>query len=82
MPIAAAHALMFLVAAAVARLGWFMAHNPERGYRIFLFGQEPAFGKRFALGWSKTVGWVFTVGGCFGSVFYLVLIPIDFFRAR
>src|ERR1700758_5087199 len=46
---------------AVARLGCFMAQNPERGYRIFLFGQEPAFGKRLAVGWSRAVRWMFTV---------------------
>jgi hypothetical protein len=82
MPIAAAHTLGFLFAAAVARFGWFMAHNPERGYRIFLFGQEPAFGKRFLVIWSRTVGWMFTVGGCLGTVLYLVFIPIDLFHSR
>ncbi len=59
-----------------------MAHNPERGYRIFLFGQEPAFGKRFAIMWSRTVGWMFTVGGFLGTLLYLVLIPIDLFHSR
>jgi hypothetical protein len=80
MPIAYAHALMLLVSAGVARLGWFLAHDPERGYRIFLFGQEPAFGKRLAVGWSRAVGWMFTVGGCLGTLLYLVLIPIDLFH--
>lgn len=82
MPIVAAHVISLFLAAAVARLGWFMAHNPERGYRIFLFGQDPAFGKRLAVAWSRTVGWMFTVGGCLGTVLYVVLIPIDLFHSH
>jgi len=82
MPAAYAHALMLFFSAAVARLGWFMVRKPERGYRIFLFGQEPPFGKRFAIGWSRTAGWMFTVGGCLGTLLYLFLIPIDLFRSH
>lgn len=77
-----AHALMLFVAAAVARLGWFMVHDPERAIAFFTFGTEPAFGKRFALTWSKMAGWVFTAGGCLGTVLYLVLIPIDIFHSH
>lgn len=43
MPIAVAHALMFFVAAAVARFDGFMVHNPERGYRIFCFWAGTGF---------------------------------------
>lgn len=82
MHIAVAHALGLFFATAVAKLGWFLAHNPERGYRVFLFGQEPPFGKRFALTWSRTVGWMFAVGGWLGAVLYLVLIPIDLFHSH
>ncbi len=82
MSIAAAHVLMFFVAAAIARFGWFMAHKPERAIRIFLFGQDPAFGRRFAIAWSKSVGWMFTIVGCFGSVLYPVLIAFNLFHAR
>ena len=79
---ALAHVLMLGFAATMARFGWFMVHNPERACRIFLFGQEPAFGKRFAIAWSRTAGWMFMAGGCFGTVLYLVLIPIDLFHSR
>lgn len=82
MLIVAAHAIMLLMAAAMARFGWFMAHNPERGYCIFLFGQEPAFGKQLAVAWSRTVCWMFTVGGYLGALLYLVLIPIDIVAHR
>jgi ABC-type uncharacterized transport system permease subunit len=82
MPLAAAHALAFFFAAGVARFGWFMANYPERGYKIFLFGQEPAFGKRCVLIWSRTVGWMFTIGGCLGTVLYMVMIPIDLFHSH
>jgi len=74
------HTLMLLVAAAMARLGWFMAHNPVRAIRFFTFGVDPAFGKRLATAWSKATGWFFTVFGCFGMAFYLVLILLDLFR--
>jgi hypothetical protein len=73
------HALMLVFAAAIAWLGWFMAHDPERASRLFTFGSEPAFGKRFVLSWSRGVGWFFTAGGCLGSALYLVLITIDLF---
>jgi len=53
---------MLLFAAATARFGWFMAHDPERAVRFFTFGQDPAFGKGFALVWSKLVGWFFNMG--------------------
>ena len=82
MQAAFAHTLMLFVAAAVARLGWFMAQNPERAIRFFTFGTEPASGKRFALTWSKMAGWVITVGGCLGTVLYLVLVPIDIFHSH
>jgi hypothetical protein len=77
-----AHAFMLVFAAATARFGWFMAHDPERASRLFTFGTEPAFGKRFVLSWSRVVGWVFIVGGCVGSALYLVLIAIDLFHSR
>jgi hypothetical protein len=82
MDAAFAHALMLAFAAATARLGWFMIHNPERTSRFFTFGTEPPFGKRLAIAWSKATGWLFTVGGCFGVALYLVLIPLDLFRSR
>jgi hypothetical protein len=81
MPLAAAHALGFFFAAAVARFGWFMANYPERGIKIFLFGQEPAFGKKYVLIWSRTVGWFFTIFGCLGMVLCMVMIPIDLFHS-
>jgi hypothetical protein len=82
MQAAFAHVLMLMFAAATARLGWFMAHNPERASRFFTFGTEPAFGKRLAIAWSIAAGWFFTVGGCLGIALYLVLIPIDLFHSR
>jgi cytochrome b561 len=80
MKAALVHTLMLFVAAAMARLGWFMAHNPERAIQFFGFGLDPAFGRRFSSAWSKAAGWFFTVFGCFGVVFYLVLILLDLFR--
>ena len=80
MQAAFAHALMLLVAAAMGRLGWFMAHSPERAIRFFTFGTELAFGKRFAQIWSKAAGWFFTVFGCLGVPFYLVQILLDLSR--
>jgi len=82
MQAATAHAFMLLFAVALARLGWFMAHNPERASRLFTFGTEPAFGKRLALTWGRAVGWFFTVGGCLGIALYLVLITIDLLHSR
>jgi hypothetical protein len=77
-----AHVLMLVFAAAIARLGWFMTHNPARASRFFTFGTEPSFGKWLALAWSNAVGWLFTLGGCFGIALYLVLIPLDLFHSR
>ena len=73
---------MLFAAAAMARLGWFMAHNPQRAVCFFTLGIQPAFGKRLAITWSRVVGWTFTVGGCLGTVLYLVLISIDLFHSH
>jgi hypothetical protein len=59
-----------------------MARAPERALRVFTFGAEPAFGKRFGLAWCKVTGWFFIVGGCIGIVLYSVLIPIDFWSSH
>jgi len=61
------------------RYGWFMAHNPERALRLFTFGTEPTFGKRFFLSWNRGVGWFFTVFGCLAIAASLVLLAIDLF---
>jgi hypothetical protein len=75
-----AHALMLVFSSATGRYGWFMAHNPEQALRLFTFGTEAAFGKRFFLGWNKGVGWFFTVFGCFGIAVFLALLSVDLFR--
>jgi hypothetical protein len=59
MQAAFAHFLMLAGAAVIARLGWYMAHNPTRTLRFFTFGTEPAFGHRFGVAWCKIVGWFF-----------------------
>lgn len=73
---------MLFAAAAKARLGWFMAHNPQRAVRFFTFAIQPAFGRRLATTWSRIVGRTFTVGGYLGTVLYLVLISIDLFHSH
>ncbi len=82
MQAAFAHFLMLVVAAAMATLGWYMAHNPTRTLRFFTFGTEPAFGQRFGVAWCRIVGWFFAVGGSLGMLLYLVLLPMDFWRSR
>jgi len=68
---------MLLFAAAIAILGWYMAHNPIRTLRFFHFGMEPAFGKKFGVAFCKTCGWTFSVGMSAGVIFYFVLIMMD-----
>jgi cytochrome b561 len=82
MQAALVHVFMLIFAGALARLGWFMSHNPERASRLFTFDTGSPFGKRLALTWSRAVGWFFTVGGCIGITLYLVLIPIDLLHSR
>jgi hypothetical protein len=82
MQAALAHALMLTFAAVLSRLGWFMAHNPERALRFFTFGTEPILGRRFGTAWCRIVGWVFTWGSGFGVVLYLILIPFDILHPR
>jgi hypothetical protein len=49
---AIAHAIMLVFAAVAARIGWFMAHNPERALASSLSGlnllSERLLGKRGA----------------------------------
>jgi hypothetical protein len=78
---AIAHAIMLVFAAVAARIGWFMAHNPERALRFFTFGTEPAFGKAFGEAWCKTLGWIFCWFFGIGFVFYLVVISINIFHS-
>jgi hypothetical protein len=82
MQAAFAHFLMLAFAVLMAKLGWYMAHNPMRALRFFTFGTEPAFGNRFGGVWCRVVGWRFAVGGSLGVLLYLVLIPFDFWRSR
>ena len=77
-----AHALMLAFAAAMMGFGRYMVRAPERALRVFTFGAEPTFGKRFGVAWCKAAGWLFTVGGCFGIVLYLTLIPIDLWHSH
>ena len=77
-----AHTLMLVFAAVVARIGWFMAHNPERALRFFTLGTDPVLGKIFETIWCRTLGWIFTWFFGIGVVFYLILIPIDIFHSR
>jgi hypothetical protein len=58
-----------------------MAHNPERAFRLFTFGTEPNFGKRFFLTWNRGCGWFFTAFGCLAVATSLVLLAVDLFRA-
>jgi len=73
---------MLVFAAVVARIGWVMAHNPERALRFFTFRTEPAFGKTFAEAWCMTLGWIFFWFFGIGVVFYLIMISIDIFHSR
>jgi hypothetical protein len=79
---AIAHALMLVFAVAGLKMGWLMAHKPERASRFFTFGTEPIFGGNLVTSWCRIVGWVFTWGSGFGVVLYLVLIPVDLIRSR
>jgi hypothetical protein len=73
---------MLVFAVALSRVGWFMAHNPERAARFFTFGTEPIFGSNFGTAWCRIVGWTFTWGFGLGAVLYLILIPIDILHSR
>jgi cytochrome b561 len=81
MQAASGHFLMLVFAAVIARLGWYMAHNPTRTLRFFTFGTEPAFGHKFGVAWCRIGGWFFAVGGSLGVLLYLVLLPMDFWRS-
>ena len=52
----------------IARVGWAMAHNPDKALRWFTFGQEPMFGKAFGLRFCQIVGWFFVVGMSLGAI--------------
>jgi hypothetical protein len=82
MEAAFAHFLMLGFAILVAKLGYYIAHNPTRTLRFLTIGTEPAFGHKFGAVWCRIVGWVFAVGGSLGTLLYLVLIPLDFWRSR
>jgi hypothetical protein len=82
MQAASAHFLALVFAVIIARLGWYMAHNPVRTLRFFTFGTGPAFGQKVGVAWCRFVGWLFAVGGSLGVLLYLVLIPIDFWRSH
>jgi hypothetical protein len=68
---------MLPVLAAMATLGWFMAHNPARVVRFFSLGIDPPFGKELASTFFKVVGWVYCAGSSTAVVFYMVLIALD-----
>jgi hypothetical protein len=77
-----AHFLALVLAVAIARLGWYMAHNPMQTLQVFTFGTEPAFGHKAGVAWCRFVGWFFAVAGSLGVLLYLVLLPIDFWRSH
>ncbi len=77
MKAALVHFVMLCFAAAVARLGWYIAHNPEPASRFFTLGVEPAIGAKFAIKYFRILGWFFTVFSILGVVLYLVMLPID-----
>ena len=54
-------------------VGWFMAHNPTRVYRVFTLGGMQ-FGQRFLIGFCRIVGWCFAVFFAAGAVMHLVLL--------
>ena len=80
MQVAFAHVLMLAFGCGVGRYGWFMAHNPERAFRLFTFGTEPTFGKQFFITWNRGVGWFFTAFGGLAVATFLVLLVVDLFR--
>jgi hypothetical protein len=80
MQMAIIHAVAAVVSAAFAWIGWWMAHNPGKAYRIMSFGQEPAVG--FFVAFARVVGWCFAVAFGGAVILYRILIPIDILPAR
>jgi hypothetical protein len=69
------HLVLLIFSAGFSAVGWYMAHNPERIYRIFTFGIQPE--QKFFVGFCRVCGWIFTVGFAVGVLMYLGLIAYD-----
>ena len=72
------HLILLLVSGSFSSIGWFVAHKPERTFRVFTFGIRPE--RRFSVGFFRVWGWFSAVFFAAGTVFYLVLAIVDLIR--
>lgn len=66
------HLALLVVAIGFSAIGWFMAHNSARVYRVFTLGGTE-FGQNFFVGFCRIVGWCFTVFFAAGALMQVVL---------
>jgi cytochrome b561 len=79
---ALAHTVMLVFAAAVAVVGWLMAHNSARASRFLTFGLEPAFGAKYCIMFTRFLGWFFFIMSGLGTVLYMILVPLDILHSH